>query len=127
MKFKEAVALIAQWEANEPNKFQAWTWFGRGLKDAERWQILKGSEDLDAMPFAKAVAEFEEHWRFEQAEALAEMTRLDQEMGLYDEDPFFHLADSETIGGIIYRTESTEFSREDHPDSAEARHIKKKK
>ena len=127
MKYKQAVALIAEWKENEPTKFQAWTWFGRGLKDAERWQILKGSEDLNSMPIAKAVAEFEEHWRFERAEALAEMTRLDQEMGLYDEDPYFHLADSETIGGIINRTESRDFKREEHPDSAEARHIKKKK
>ena len=124
MTHKEAVKLVTYWQENEPNKFQAWTWYGRGLKEAERWQILKGKEDLNAMPFGKAVAEFQEHWRYDQAEILAELTRLDQEMGLYDEDPYFHLADSETIGGIINRTETTEFKREDHPDSAEARHMR---
>lgn len=106
MTFKEAVALIAQWEQQEPNKFQAWTWFGRGLKEAERFAILNGGEDITT-PLGKAVAEFEEHWRYERAEALAEMTRLDQEAGLWDddEDPYFHLKDSKTIGGIINTTE----------------------
>ena len=101
MNYKDAIALIAYWKENEPTKFQAWSWFGRGLKDAERWQILKGSEDLDSMPIARAVSEFQEHWRFEHTESL--------------ETEFIKNSTS---------TGSTEFNREDHPDSAEARHMR---
>lgn len=103
MTFKEATSLITQWEQNEPTKFQAWTWFGRGIKEAERFAIVNGGEDITT-PLGKAVAEFEEHWRYERAEALAEMVKNDQEMGLYD-DPYFHLKDSKIIGGIINMTE----------------------
>ena len=107
MKKEEARKLLADWEVNEPNKFKAWTWFGLGLKETERFNIMNDVEVLP-VPLGKAVAEFEEHWRYERQAALTELVRLGEEDGLYDEDPYFHLADSKIIGGIINTTESGE-------------------
>ena len=121
MKHEEARKLVSHWESQEPNKFKAWTWYGRGLKEAERWQVLKGNCDVESIPFGMAVAEFQEHWRYEVARSLEELSRLDQEHGLYD-----HLEDHNIIGGII-NTSGPDFNREDHPYSAESQSKKKNK
>lgn len=104
MKNNQALLKIGQWKEHEPVKFVAWTWFGRGIKEAERFAIVNGGENITT-PLGKAVAEFEEHWRYERAEALAELTRLGEEEDSYDEDPYFHLKDNHTVGGIINTTE----------------------
>ena len=83
MTYKEAAQEVREWKANEPNKFQAWTWFGRGVKDAERYQINAGG-DLKVVPFETAVKEFIEYWNYDRQAALAELTALDEELGLYD-------------------------------------------
>ena len=97
MNYKQAIAAVEDWKQNNPEKFLAWTWFGRGVKEAECWQYNEcGNED--AMPFGKAVGEFSEAYDWQHREDHPELYNQDMPEN-------FHLADGDTIGGIINRSE----------------------
>ena len=62
MNYQQAVQAVKDWQETNPEKFQAWEWFGMGIKKAEIWQYYNGNED--AMPFQKAVSEFSQEYDF---------------------------------------------------------------
>lgn len=115
MTYKEAIKAVLDWDQNDPEKFQAWEWYGMGAKEAEAF----GTGRNDVVPFEYLVGKFNEQWKWHHRE---------KNPHLYNQDlpENFHLDDGETIGGIINRS-SLEFNREDHPYSAESVHIKNKK
>jgi hypothetical protein len=115
MNYKEAINAVADWNENDPEKFQAWVWFGSGAKEAE----VFGTGRNDVVPFEYLVGKFNESWKWDHREKNPQ---------LYNQDlpENFHLAESETIGGIINRS-TLNFDREDHPYSAESVHIRNRK
>jgi hypothetical protein len=77
----------------QPRKTQAWTWFVKGVKEAECWQYNEcGNED--AMPFQKAVGEFSVEYDFWHREQNPDQYNQDMPEN-------FHLQDRDIIGGII--------------------------
>ena len=93
MNYKQAIEAVKDWEQNNPEKHLAWTWFGRGVKEAECWQYNEcGNED--AMPFQKAVGEFSVEYDFWHREKYPEQYNQDMPKN-------FHLEDRDIIGGII--------------------------
>ena len=82
MNYTQALEAVVDWKENNPEKFQAWEWFGMGIKKAEIWQYYNGNED--AMPFQKAVGEFSREYDFWHRE---------QNPDQYNQDmpEFFHL------------------------------------
>ena len=62
MNYQQAVQAVKDWQETNPEKFQAWEWFGMGIKKAEIWQYYNGNEK--AMPFQKAVGEFSQEYDF---------------------------------------------------------------
>ena len=52
MNYKQAIQAIKDWEQNNPEKYLAWGWFVKGVKEAECWQYNEcGNEEV--MPFQK--------------------------------------------------------------------------
>ena len=82
MNYKEAVQAVKDWQETNPEKFQAWEWFGMGIKKAEIWQYYNGNEK--AMPFQKAVREFSREYDFWHREQNPEQYNQDM-------PEFFHL------------------------------------
>jgi len=83
MNYKQAIEAVKDWQVNNPEKFQAWEWFGKGVKEAECWQYNHwGNEEI--MPFQKAVGEFSVEYDFWHRE---------QHPDQYNQDmpEFFHL------------------------------------
>ena len=93
MNYKQAIQAVEDWKVNNPEKFQAWEWFGRGVKKAECWQHNEcGNED--AMPSQKAVGEFSVEYDFWHREQNPDQYNQDMPEN-------FHLEDRDIIGGII--------------------------
>ena len=82
MNYQQAVQAVKDWQETNPEKFQAWEWFGMGIKKAEIWQYYNGNED--AMPFQKAVGEFSQEYDFWHREQNPEQYNQDM-------PEFFHL------------------------------------
>ena len=83
MNYQQAVQAVQDWKETNPEKFQAWEWFGMGIKEAESWQYNhNGNEEV--MPFQKAVGEFSQEYDFWHRE---------QNPDQYNQDmpEFFHL------------------------------------
>jgi len=83
MNYQQAVQAVKDWQETNPEKFQAWEWFGMGIKKAEIWQC--NHNDIEcAMPFQKAVGEFSQEYDFWHRE---------QNPDEYNQDmpEFFHL------------------------------------
>lgn len=115
MTYKEAIKAVLDWDQNDPEKHEAWVWYGMGAKEAE----VFGTGRQDVVPFEYLVGKFNEQWKWHHREKNPE---------LYNQDlpKNFHLQDGEIIGGIIYQS-GVEFKPEDHPSSAESVHIKNRK
>ena len=63
MNYKQAIEAVKDWKQNNPEKYLAWTWFLKGVKEVECWQYNEcGNED--AMPFSKAAGEFSVEYDF---------------------------------------------------------------
>ena len=82
MNYQQAVQAVKDWQETNPEKFQAWEWFGMGIKKAEIWQYYNGNEK--AMPFQKAVGEFSQEYDFWHREQNPEQYNQDM-------PEFFHL------------------------------------
>jgi hypothetical protein len=83
MNYQQAVQTVQDWKETNPEKFQAWEWFGMGIKKAEFWQC--NHTDIECvMPFQKAVGEFSQEYDFWHRE---------QNPDQYNQDmpEFFHL------------------------------------
>jgi hypothetical protein len=83
MNYQQAVQAVKDWQETNPEKFQAWEWFGKGVNEAECWHHNhNGNEEV--MPFQKAVGEFSQEYDFWHRE---------QNPDQYNQDmpEFFHL------------------------------------
>jgi len=97
MKNKEGFKALDDWRENNPPKFDAWIWFVKGVREQEKHEYLITGE-YQSIPMGKLIGEFSVEYDFKHRE---------DHPHLYNQDlpENFHLADSETIGGIINRTE----------------------
>ena len=82
MTYTQALEAVVDWQENNPEKFQAWEWFGMGIKKAEIWQYYNDIEC--AMPFQKVVGEFSREYDFWHREQNPEQYNQDM-------PEFFHL------------------------------------
>jgi hypothetical protein len=93
VNYKQAIQAVEDWEQNNSEKHLAWTWFVKGVKEAECWQYNEcGNED--AMPFQKAVGEFSVEYDFWHREQNPDQYNQDMPEN-------FYLQDRDIIGGII--------------------------
>jgi hypothetical protein len=93
VNYKQAIQAVEDWEQNNSEKHLAWTWFVKGVKEAECWQYHEcGNED--AMPFQKAVGEFSVEYDFWHREQNPDQYNQDMPEN-------FYLQDRDIIGGII--------------------------
>jgi len=85
MNYTQALEAVVDWKENNPEKFQAWEWFGMGIKKAEIWQYYNGNED--AIPFQKAVGgEFSEAYDWQHREDHPELYNQDMPENFHLED-----------------------------------------
>lgn len=96
MTTKKASDIIKKWEQEDPIKFRAWTMFGLGAHQALIWNVGKVDDEmLETPPLGYLVGHFENHWNWQE--------QIDNYVD--EGPPYDNLRDSETIGGIITRTE----------------------
>ena len=95
MTYKQAVEAVKDWEQNDPEKFQAWEWYGMGAKESE----IFGTGREDVVPFGWLVGKFNENYKWWHREKYPELYNQDMPEN-------FHLAESKIIGGIINTTEN---------------------
>lgn len=89
----KAHEIIEKWEQEDPEKFRAWTMFGLGSHQTLMWNTER--ETAYSTPtISYLVGHFENHWNWHK-----------HWKDYVDEGPpYDNLRDSETIGGIITRT-----------------------
>ena len=92
MTHKNASEIIKKWEQEDPIKFRAWTMFGLGAQQTIMWNA--DDDAIQTPPLGYLVGHFENHWGWQE--------HLDNYVD--EGPPYDNLRDSETIGGIITRT-----------------------
>ena len=92
MTTKKASEIIKKWEQENPEKFRAWTMFGLGAHQTIIWNDF--TDTIQTPPLGYLVGHFENHWGWQKH----------HDNYIDEGPPYDNLRDSETIGGIITRT-----------------------
>lgn len=97
MKNKDVDKVLKEWKKDNPEKFDAWMWFIKGVREHESYQNTQ-TGDYETAPMGKLVGEFNQEYEFWHREKYPHLYNQDMPEN-------FHLADGKTIGGIIYTSD----------------------